>query len=393
VARSGVRHVAFLAITGLAYAYRLARPRKVPTHEERHVRSLLLIRLDLMGDVLFSLTAAASLREAYPGAHITMLTLPYTAPLACLSPDVDEVLSVDSNRIRTMRGLLAPQTWLAYLAVYRRLRSRRFDLAVSLCGRMASLWAFLSGARWTVGFAGEAYPFLLNDPVPGRRYDRRMPESEYVKELTLHAGGSAVSHEVSLPVPDHARSSVEKMLRELGLDTTQPLVVVHPGAGNGSAKRWPAVNWARFSDAIAERTGAGIILAGGSSDLELSDDVRRSARRPLVSLVGQTSLEEVAALLERADLVASSDSGPLHLAVALETPVVAVYGPTDPQIHGPYRPVAPAVVHRHDLPCSPCYSMAAVAECPLGDPICMRLVSVQQMVESTVRLLNDRGRR
>jgi ADP-heptose:LPS heptosyltransferase len=131
-----------------------------------------------------------------------------------------------------------------------------------------------------------------------------------------------------------------------------------------------------------------VVLVGGPADRSIASEVLAGASTPIVSLVGETSVEQLAAVLSRANLVLSSDSGPLHLAVALDRPVVGVYGPTDPRIHGPYVPHAPATVLRRDLVCSPCYSMAAAAECPLGDPICMRLVSVAGMVRAALAALD-----
>jgi heptosyltransferase-2 len=107
----------------------------------------------------------------------------------------------------------------------------------------------------------------------------------------------------------------------------------------------------------------------------------------LVSLAGKTDIEELIGVIAAADLVASGDSGPLHLASAAGRPTLSVYGPTDPRIHGPYRPMAPSRLLRSDIVCSPCYSMAATAECPLGDPVCMRLVTVGPMVRAALDLL------
>jgi ADP-heptose:LPS heptosyltransferase len=212
---------------------------------------------------------------------------------------------------------------------------------------------------------------------------------DYVRRLGARAGAAAPDWPV-LALPCEAAGQVAGTLAKHGIEPHDRLVVVHAGAINGGAKRWPAANWSQFADAVHDRTGAKIVLVGASGDASLADRVVRASRAPVVSLAGTTGIVELAALIERADLVASSDSGPLHLAVALGRPLVAVYGPTDPAIYGPNHPRAPVRVHRADLPCSPCYSLAATAECPLGDPICMRLVSVQSMVESAVALLSGR---
>jgi lipopolysaccharide heptosyltransferase II len=353
------------------------------------VRNILLVRVDLMGDVLFSLPAAGGLKRQYPGARVTILTLPYAAPLTRLNPWIDEVVAVDTNRIRTLRGLIDPRTWLEYARAYRLLKSRRFDLAISLYGRMGSLCAYLSGARWTVGYAREAYPFLLSDPVEGGRHQERMHESEYVRRLIKHVGADMAPDGPALEIPVEAHSSANALLSASGISSDEQLVVIHAGSVNGSAKRWPAANWARFCGLVAERSPARIVLVGAESDLPITQEVVDKSHADIASLAGCTDLPTLAAVLSRADLVASGDSGPLHLAVALDRPVLAVYGPTDPAIYGPYRPTAPAIVHRADLPCSPCYTLASTAECPLADPICMRLVSVDQMVKSALALLED----
>ncbi len=349
-------------------------------------RRILCIRLDLLGDVLFSSMAVRALRTRYPDAYIAMLTLPYTAPLARAYLQVDEVIAVDTNRIRNHRGLLDPRTWFQYGRVVRLLRSSHFDLAVSLSGRTASLCAFLSGSARTIGYDLEAYPYLLTDRVVGGRYEERVHEVEYCLRLARAVGAEAVPEHLTVPVSTAARLRVRELLDGLGVTRDHTLVVVHAGSLNGSAKRWPPTYWASFANALRAHCGVRVVLAGAGTDVEIARDV--IARAPdVVDLVGRTTVEELVALLAEADLVASGDSGPLHLAVALGVPLLGVYGPTDPAIHGPYHPVGPVILHRHDLPCSPCYGMAATAECPLGDPICMRLVEVQTMVASAVNLL------
>jgi lipopolysaccharide heptosyltransferase II len=386
VARREVRRAAFGSIAVIGAAHRLLRLGR-RRREGRAPERILVIRLDLLGDLLFSLPAVEGLRRAYPAAQITMLTLPYTAPLARLHPAVDEVVAVDTNRIRALRGLLDPVTWQGYRRVWCELRERHFDLCVSVHGRMASLCAFLAGPARSVGYADEAYPFMLSDPVAGGRYSERMHEVDYVRRLARHAGARVSADGLDVPVPESARREAEALLREAGIGPGDRVVVVHAGSVNGSAKRWPASYWSRFADAVYARAEARTVLTGAGGDEPIAQRVLAGASSPVVSLVGQTTVEGLVGLIARADLVASGDSGPLHLAVALGRPLVAVYGPTDPRVYGPYHPQAEVQVHRADLPCSPCYRATEGADCPLGDPICMRLVGVEEMSASAVRLL------
>ncbi|MGH2370929.1 MAG: glycosyltransferase family 9 protein, partial [Chloroflexota bacterium] len=131
--------------------------------------------------------------------------------------------------------------------------------------------------------------------------------------------------------------------------------------------------WADVASRLVD-DGATIVLVGGPETRRLADEIKTRSGRTIVDLVGKTSVLELLAVLERASVVVSGDSGPLHLAVALHCPTVGIFGPTDPRISGPYQ--APnAVVVRHDLPCSPCYRLDRVADCPLGHTLCQRLIT------------------
>jgi lipopolysaccharide heptosyltransferase II len=386
VARRGVRGVFYVIFAGLG----LMRSAVQPGYStESEVQGILVIRVDLMGDLLFSLPAVQALRKRYPEAHITLLALPYTAALAAMNPCINEIVQVDTNRIRSVRGLLDPRTWREYWEALRLVRARRFDLAISVYGRMGSLCAWLSGARRTVGYSGEAYPLLLNDPVPGGRHRERIHETEYAGRLARHAGARWEPDLPNLRLRAESITAARDLLAGRGVSALDPIVAIHAGSVNGSAKRWPASSWARFADDLASRARIRSVLIGSESDRPIADEVLRRSASDTVSLVGQTDVPTLAAVLARAKLVASGDSGPLHLATALGRPLLAVYGPTDPAIYGPYRPAVPTIVNRADIPCSPCYNLAAPADCPLADPICMRLVTVERMVEDALRLLAD----
>src|SRR5437763_6902695 len=142
-----------------------------PRFDPDEVRKILVLRLDLLGDVLLSMPAVEALHERYPDAEIWMMTLPYTADIPRRYPFVTHVVSLDTNNIRSMRSLLRPATRKQWYDTYRLLRRQRFDLAISLCGLMASIWAFLSGATHRIGYRKEAYPLLHTHNLRGRRYD------------------------------------------------------------------------------------------------------------------------------------------------------------------------------------------------------------------------------
>lgn len=337
------------------------------------IRRILVIRVDLIGDVVLSLPAVRALRRAYPQAAIDMLVLPAATGVLAGERDIARVLTYDFNIWRRPAGLFNPRNWQGVRPLLAMLREPRYDLCVSVSGDWGSVLARLSGARRRVGYAGEAYPGLMTDPVPGRRYAVTMHEVEYVLRLARAAGG-VVAAEDALPrlgVAPEAAAGIECVLQRAGLGgNSRPLVALHAGAQNGRAKRWPAAHWAALADRLTAELGARVILTGAPGDAPLTAAIQRRARRAVHDLAGQTSLPELVALLAQCDLVVSGDSGPLHIACAVGTPVVGLYGPTDPNISGPLGP--DAIVLRRAIWCAPCYDASATADCRFSNPVCMK---------------------
>jgi lipopolysaccharide heptosyltransferase II len=331
--------------------------------DPRAVRRILVIRLDLLGDLIFSLPAVRALRATYPRAELTLLTLPYTQPLVELVPEVDRVLTLDVNRYRRPAGWRHLDEVLRLVRV---LRAARYDLCVALHGRPAGMLALLSGARYRVGYAAHAYPFAFNVPVAGRRYARRQHEVQYCLDLARAAGAAGAD---TLPVP--ALAAPKTPYQPVGLAPGERYLVLHPGASNGSAKRWPAESWARLAREAASALGLRVVVTGGAGERDLVAGVVDAAG---AAALGSTdaSLLELAALLAGAAALVSGDTGPLHLAAALGRPALGVYGPTAPWQTGPLG--AHAGVVRHPVACSPCYDLSGPAECKLPDRslICMR---------------------
>ncbi len=362
-----------------------------PRFDPARVRRILVVRLDLLGDVLLSMPAVEALHERYPDAEIWMMTLPYTADIPKRYPYVARVVTLDTNGIRSPRSLLRPATLRQWYGAYRLLRAQRFDLAVSLCGLMASIWTFLSGATHRIGYLKEGYPLLHTRTLPGMRYDRRQHEVQWCLDLAALAGAERRPRYMSLEVEPDAAERVEALLRRHGVDDETRLVAIHAGSINGSAKRWPATHWAELADRLHETAGVRVVLTGSRGELPIAREVVRCMRTMPLVLTGETTVNELAALLARCDVVISGDSGPLHMAVALGRPTVSMYGPTEPALSGPYpRPGQTATVLRLGIGCSPCYNALATAECPYNNTVCMHHITVDR-AERAVRHVLDAG--
>ena len=358
------------------------------------VRRILVTRVDLLGDVVLSLPAVRALRRAYPDARIDMLVLGATAGILAAQPGIDRVLTFDPYFWRSPAALLNPATWRQADGMLAALRSARYDLAISVSGDIASILTRLSGARRRVGYAAESYPFMLTDALPGGRYRVRKHEVQYVLALAQAAGGIVAQDDALLElalVPAAERQMAEKLRdARTRAGAHGPTVAIHAGARNGQAKRWPPDRIAALAERMVRELDALVVLTGAPSERPLAEAVLRRCEVPVFDLVGRSDLPQLVALLAASDVLVTGDSGPMHVACAVRTPVVALHGPTDPALSGPTAP--DAIVLRHALWCSPCYDASATAECRFSNPVCMKRIAPDAVFAAAVRQLRRRGR-
>ncbi|MBI2864135.1 MAG: lipopolysaccharide heptosyltransferase II [Chloroflexi bacterium] len=340
-----------------------------------------MIRLDLLGDLVLSLPAIEALHTAYPRAAISVLALPYTAPLLDRCPHLAKVFSFDVNRLRPSGDLFRASTYRDLWRLLRSLRAERFDLAVSLHGLWASLLAFASGALFRAGYRDESCPLVLNLAIPGKRYEERKHEAEYCLHLARSLGARVGGYP---PVLTPAPAAVAAIDRLVGLRSPS-LVVLHAGAANGAAKRWTARGMAALADRLIGEDRLQVVFTGSAGDLPVVESITALMRHVPLVLAGRTSIPELAVLLAHCRLLVSGDTGPMHLANALGTPVVAIHGPTDPALSGPYG--GSAIVVRKEVPCGPCYDLSETADCPRNDPVCMTGITVDEVYAAAKRQL------
>ncbi len=425
VAKAGGWVLAGLTLGGWGLLRRARHGQRRPPRLSE-VRSILAIRLDLMGDLVFTLPAIQALRQAAPRARITLLVLPYTADLARDLPYIDRVVALDVNRWRKAGEWLRGGAWKELREAVRELRGERFDLCVSFYGRVGAALALLSGARYLVGYRSEGYAGAFDRGLPGRRYQKRQHESEYCLDLVRPLGSGEREKLPLLRVNPAADEEVRRLLAREGVGHQERLVALHPGALNMAAKRWLPERWADVADRVQLDLGCRVVLVGSASELSLVEAVRREMCTPPVVLAGRTSVAELEALLGRCRLFLGGDSGPLHVASALGVSSVSVYGPTDPAITGPVgggrgdagalgrggggtrgRAELPlplgegrgegetraqgqqaggcgvaAIVLRAGVECSPCYDPGRKPECRTGDLRCMVQVTVDQVFDA-----------
>lgn len=352
----------------------------------RAVQRLLVVRLDNLGDLLMSTPAIAALRRGLPKARITLLTSAAGARLAPHLPDIDETLTHDAAWVANA----APASPAAERALVDTLAARRFDAAVvfTVCTQSAlpaALLLRLAGIPLRLAHARENPYALLTDWQRETDLDLATARHEVRRQLDLVAsvGFAADDERLRFVLKPEDVRRVGDRLYGAGVEPQRPLVVVHPGA-SAASRRYPPERFGIAAQRIAEQAGAAVVFTGSADEAPIIEAARAAMRSPAVSLAGRLSLGELAALIARAAALVSNNSGPVHLAAALATPVVDLYALTNPQ-HTPW--LVSARVLNQDVPCRNCLK----STCPQGHHQCLLGVPAQAVADAALDLIGARA--
>lgn len=364
-------------------------------------RRTLLFRLERIGDLLMTLDALGAVRRRLPHAELHLVVGSWNAGLARLISAVDHVETLD---VPWLSRDAAPSTLGEVAARTAHWRRQAFDLAINFEPDIRSnLLAAASGAPRRLGHAAKGGGALLTDALPYdpsihvaanalRLVDRALPPASGggagtaagpASEPHLPGAGAGVSG--ALGIPDAARARAARRLA--ACDGGEPLVGLSPGAGR-AVKEWPGERFAAAAARLAERTEATFVLLGPAAERPRAEAVVRALPPGVrvLDLVGEAPLVDLAAILERLALLIVGDTGPAHLAAAVGTPVVAIFGPSDPRRYAP-RGARSRVVHAA-LWCRPCNRMRRPpARCRGVTPDCLAGVGVDAVVEAALDLL------
>ena len=359
-----------------------APPAVSPTGAGRRV---LLIRPDHLGDVLLATPAFEALRAAWPDAHVTALVGPWAETVARRSPYLDAVLTAPFPGFTRA----APASALAPYRLARReaerLRAYRFDTAVVL--RFDHWWGALLAALARIplrlGYAiAEVEPFLTTALPLARETHATCLNLDLVAALTGRALDALPgSPPTRFPISHGEREAATRWLAERGVGLTDTVIAIHPGAG-AAVKLWLGQAWGAVADALAA-DGARILLTGSPAEATLTADVAAHMRAAAIDAAGATDLPLLAALLARCALALGPDAGVLHLATAVGTPTVRLYGPIDPRQFGPWGDptLHRAILATPPLACQFCERLDyAEAELPLHP--CVRWITTAQVLKA-----------
>ena len=367
----------------------------------REFQRILLIKLSAVGDVVHTLPLLNRLRQRYPRARIDWLVTPGVAELLTQNPAINNVIEFEREEW-TAPWRLAPYASAARLIA--QLRAVQYDLVLDLQGQLRSgVFAFTSGAPVRIGFdkprasVWQASPRKIPDEArrhawQGAREGSFLAYTHHVELPTLDIhpverylrfgamlGLDDNSADFAFPIPPEAANRIDALLDYYEIAGAK-LVVMAPGT-NWETKQWRTGGFGEVARHFLQKKFA-VALIGSPREHEICAEVAKLAPGA-INLAGETTLTELAALLRRGTICISNNSGPMHLAVALGRPVVAVFGPTDPVWAGPYR--RDNAVLRADLPCSPCY-LRLLSRCTHNHD-CMKNVAAAVVIERAEKII------
>jgi heptosyltransferase-1 len=349
---------------------------------------ILIVKMSAIGDVIHTLPALTALRRHYPDAQIDWLVEDTAADLLQGHRALSGVLVWRRKRFRELFGagkfLSAARLFLGSL---RALRCTRYDLIIDFQALLkSSLWIFLSHGSRKAGFGkgmehAEHSHLFLNEWIPAPSMEIHALDRGLKLIEALGVDGSRVVYD--LPTDERA---AQTLLEEKGIHSHRPLIAINPVA------KWPTKLWEprKFGE-VTERLlseGYQVVFTGSREDGAVIDEIGHSNNLPMIRLDGQTTLKTLAAVYRLCGAVISTDTGPMHLAAAVGTPVVALFGPTAPWRTGPYG--EGHVILRAGLSCSPCFMRA----CHTGEfenMACMKRITVGAVVEAVNRVAGKGG--
>lgn len=349
---------------------------------DKSCKNILVRGVNWIGDSVMTLPALRALRKDLIDTKISLLVKPWVSPVFENNPDADEIIMYADRH----KGIIGK------LKLSHMLRKNGFCTAVLLQNAFdAALITFMAGIKERVGYRRDGRGFLLTTAVSVPRNEKTTHQIYYYLNLIGQLGIKAEYSDPCIYLKLDERINARTLLRDL----KRPILGINPGATYGSAKRWFPEKFADIANWFVQDTGGSIVIFGGKSEVDLAEDIFKKtypefrASGSVIVLAGRTSLRELISLISECDAFLTNDSGPLHIAYALRTPLVALFGSTAPELTGPPREIKGNnnVVIKSDISCQPCFERT----CKKNDMQCMYSITPDEVYYGVKRVLPDKA--
>ena len=337
-----------------------------------------------IGDALFSSPFIRTLKKRHTDAFIGLMLGSRTKPLFEFNPDIDAIFIYDKEHLRS---LSLWQRSVEIIKLMFTINRYRFDLLLDLSN--TDEYAFCAKFIWNIpiriGFQFKKRGRFLTHKVPLGRDFSHIHVVEHYYRLLEFMDVSPELFETRLSL--HPDPKPQEWFR----DVDERLICLLPGGGKSWGdksyyKYWPTPHYLKLIDDLHKAFRVKIVLIGGPDDQPLCDALAKKSPHPLINLAGQTTLRQLIAVLARADLVIGTESGPLHMATALNRPLLALFGPADPISYGPFSRLNTQIAMRSSVPCSPCYQNFRVPDC--SNRVCLKELSPETVFQKASFLLS-----
>lgn len=346
---------------------------------KREFKNILVVRTDRIGDVVLTTPVLEALRKSYPAARITMMVTPGTKDIVEGNPFINEVIVFDKRGKE--KGIVN------FWRFVHRIREKKFDLVLNYHLKVrTNFMLFHAGIPNRIGFKNNKFGFLLTEQYPDPRTDGNRHEAEYCLDLLKYIGIETKEFHVHVSVNGESEKWVEEILKQHGITEREKLFAIHPGASCIS-KRWPPERFAEVADLISKKYNAKILLVGAGDNQLIAREVLLSMKQPVIDFTGKTSVGHLISLLKRCSLLISNDSGPVHLAVGVQTPVISIFGRNQPGLSKTrWRPLGifDIALHNQEVGCEVCLAH----NCQLNFK-CLKSITVQNVLEAVDGILNQ----
>lgn len=340
-------------------------------------RNIIVRMPNWIGDLVMATPILADLRAAYPDAHLTAMCCSPLCELLKEDPHIDELFcfSKASGFGRRMENR----------NIVEKLRQGKYDLGILLTHSFSSAWWFRLGkVTHRLGYECNGRKFLLSCSLPFPKHMQNQHLVITYKMLLEPLGMTCTDTAPRLYLNEKEIEEARALLKQQGIPSTAILIGINPGATYGSAKCWLPERFREVTEKLLQLKDVYIVYFGDQTTTSLVQEICSGLPSKVVNLAGLTGLRELASLISLCALLLTNDSGPMHIAGALGTPIVALFGSTSDVVTGPYNCDCSTVIHKH-VKCSPCYERT----CPIDFP-CMKKIEADEVYNAVVAKLNHK---